>query len=105
MRYVAAAFVVLILWLVVDGIRVRREIDSRDELALFEHYAPKKVSILETLEWPSTETCFRFDLRDPRTGTTATKVAKFSGGADQDNWTQSGEYRSMADCKAHFNRG
>ena len=87
-------------------IRVDREIASRDDVALKEHYSKANVEIVKSVEWPSTETCYQLRLRDRTSGVQRSTFAMMSSlDADKDDWRFSGEFASMSDCVAKFNRG
>ena len=82
------------------------EIERRDENALFAHFLGQHVNIVDSVDSTADQTCFEFEVSEPRPGRTTKKVAMIaSGGHDQDNWGYSGEFRTMQQCTASFLRG
>jgi len=81
-------------------------IEQRDEAALYGHFRGQQVSIVDSVEWPSDETCFEVDVSELRPAPSQRKFVMVSSfGHDQDNMGFSGEFRAMRDCVAAFDRG
>ena len=105
LKSIAVVLLLLAILFAIQVFRVKHEIAGRPDLALREHYSPQQVTVIETVRLPSIQTCFLFELQGPGASTKSRRIAMISGGADQDNWTYSGEYRSMAECEAHADHG
>ena len=104
-------FVVLFLLALVGscaalGLATYLEIERRDENASFARYPGEQVSIVDSVEWPSYQTCYEIEVSQPHPGRATRQIVMISsGGHDQDNWGFSGEFKNMRDCVAAFNRG
>jgi hypothetical protein len=106
MRLVLLFLFLLIGACVAHGLAVHFEIESRDENALFARYPGQHVSIIDSVEWPSYETCFEIEVSQPRPGRATRQIVMISSfGHDQDNWGFSGEFKNMRECVAAFDRG
>jgi hypothetical protein len=105
-RYVLLILLVLVAGCVAQGLRIQHEIDQRDENALFERYAGRNVTIVDSVEWPSHETCFEIEVSEPRPARASRQIVMISSvGHEKDNWGFNGEFRTMRECIAAFDRG
>jgi hypothetical protein len=106
MRLVLLFLILLIGACVAHGLAIRLEIESTDENALFARYPGQRVSIIDSVEWPSYQTCFEVEVSPLRPGRATRQIVMISSfGRDQDNWGFSGEFNNIKDCVAAFSRG
>ena len=102
-----ALLLLLVLAISAEVVRTETEAERRDEAALIAHYGGQgqEVEILETVEWPSFETCYQVKLHQRGAAEAQERVAMLSAGSSDLPYEFSGEFETLDECQAHFSRG